>query len=177
MQMVTSGACMHLSDTHTHRHKQAVNTHTACTRVTVGDVWVASHPNPAGNYSWSQDAMSALLSLLTPTALTDDVMIYCIYTNARWHIKPGDYGNKRRFLTMLYARGGSREWDVIHLDSDASGRLKGAVTVGAQNKYQSVWLATKHYQWKHSYLTDMCVCVCVTQHATHQMTELWGVWM
>lgn len=103
----------------------------------------------------------SLPSLLTPTALTDDVVIY---VQACWHAKPEDYGNKWRWLTTLYARGSSsREWDVIHLDSDAFGGLEGALIVGAQSKYWSVWLATKHYHWKYSYLPDMrmCVCVCV----------------
>ena len=101
----------------------------------------------------------SLLSLLTPTAPTDDGVIY---VQTCWH-GPGDYGNKWRWLTVLCARvsSSSREWDVIHLDSDASGGLEGAVTVAAQSKYWSVWLVTKHYRWKCSYLTDLRVCVCV----------------
>lgn len=56
MQMATSGACRHPSDAHTHT---AINTHTVRTRVTVGGSSVASHPDSAGNYLWSRDAMRA----------------------------------------------------------------------------------------------------------------------
>lgn len=82
-----------------------------------------------------------------------------ICTNMLTH-KARRLWSKWRWLTTLYARGSSRERDVIHLDSDASGGLKGAVTVGVQSKYWSAWLATKHYRWKRSYLKDMCVCLC-----------------
>lgn len=119
----------------------------------------------------------SLLSLLTPTAPTDDGVIY---VQTCWH-GPGDYGNKWRWLTVLCARGSSssREWDVIHLDSDASVGLEGAVTVAAQSKYWSVWLVTKHYHWKCSYLTDLRVCVCarVTALQYSRWQSFGGFWM
>lgn len=61
MQMATSGACR--------RPNTQQQTRILCARV-------PSHPGSAGNCLWSQDAMRASYHLLTPTALTDDVVIY-----------------------------------------------------------------------------------------------------
>lgn len=134
MQMATSGIRIHS------------NKHTYCS------ARVASHPDSAGNYLRSQDATRASYHW-TPTSLTDDVVIY---VQTLWHTKPGDYGNEQRWLTALYARVRRYPFRFRCL-----GGLEGDVMVRAPSKYLSVWLATKHYNWKRSYLPDLCHSIAI----------------